>query len=140
MSWARYQSASQSPAESTIDAGAEWIVDAQGCSAHCLRDLDCVRELCDDVIAEMALTVVGQARWHQFPGEAGMTGLYLLSESHLACHTYPERGLATFNLYCCRPRPEWPWAQEARRRLQATRVSVRRVDRGRILHDGRDQE
>jgi len=33
----------------------------------------------------------------------GVTGLLLLTESHLACDTFPERGFASFNLYCCRP-------------------------------------
>jgi len=32
-----------------------------------------------------------------------VTGLLLLTESHLACDTFPERGFASFNLYCCRP-------------------------------------
>ena len=40
--------------------------------------------------------------WHKFGGEGGVTGLIMLTESHLACHTYPEYQTATFNLYCCR--------------------------------------
>ena len=59
-----------------------------------------------------------------------MTGLYLLAESHLACHTYPEHGLATFNLYCCRPRPDWPWAARLGDALGASDVRVRVIERG----------
>ena len=52
------------------------------------------------------------------------------SESHLACHTYPEFGVATFNLYCCRARPEWPWRGRLREALGATQVTVRALPRG----------
>jgi S-adenosylmethionine/arginine decarboxylase-like enzyme len=53
----------------------------------------------------------------------------MLTESHLACHTYPEFGVATFNLYCCRERPSWPWDERLREMLGASAVSVRRVRR-----------
>ena len=68
--------------------------------------------------------------WREFPGEGGITGLLLLTESHLACHTFPERGFAAFNLYCCQPREDWPWAERLREALRAQRVSVRRLARG----------
>ena len=55
----------------------------------------------------------------------GVSGLALLSESHLACHTYPEFGAATFNLYCCRNRTRWPWETMLKEMLGATEVQVR---------------
>jgi len=113
-----------------MKAGNEWLIDAEGCSAGILRDLNAIRELCDRVVADLALRVVGEPQWHKFPGEGGVTGLYLLSESHLACHTYPETGTATFNLYCCCSRPDWPWQQKLADSLQASRVNVRVVVRG----------
>ena len=110
--------------------GTEWLVDAVGCDSDALRDLSTLRCLCDRILAELGLHVVGEGLWHQFPGAAGITGLFLLTESHLACHTYPENGIATFNLYCCRTRPRWPWEEELRELLGATHVSVRAVMRG----------
>jgi S-adenosylmethionine decarboxylase len=113
-----------------MNVGTEWLVDAEGCSADLLRDIDAVRNVCDEVIADLALRVVGEPMWHQFPQPGGVTGLYLLSESHLACHTFPETGLATFNLYCCRPRPPFAWEQLLRIALGASRVNVRTAARG----------
>jgi S-adenosylmethionine decarboxylase len=110
--------------------GTEWLVDADGCRAEALRDLATLRRVCEQVIAGLDLHVVGTGHWHQFPGPGGVTGLYLLTESHLSVHTYPESGTATFNLYCCRPRPEWPWESRLGALLGAARVTVRRVERG----------
>ena len=79
---------------------------------------------------ELELQAVGPGQWHQFRAPGGLTGLYLLTESHLACHTYPEHRLATFNLYCCRPRPRWDWENELAAALAAERVVVRSLPRG----------
>lgn len=111
--------------------GVEWLVDATGCAAAALRDLAQMQRVCSALLAALDLRVVGEGLWHQFPGHAGVTGLYLLTESHLACHTYPESGTATFNLYCCRQRPAWAWEEELRHRLAATDVAVRVIPRGR---------
>ncbi len=113
-----------------MNGGVEWMIDAAGCAAEALRDGRRLREVCDLVIAELDLRVLGEPMWHCFPEPGGVTGLYLLTESHLACHTYPEAGLATFNLYCCRPRREWPWAERLTELLSAQRVTVRVQLRG----------
>ena len=57
------------------------------------------------VIDDLGLKIIDEALWHKFGGEGGVTGLIVLTESHLACHTYPEYETATFNLYCCRSAP-----------------------------------
>ena len=113
-----------------MNVGTEWLVDAEGCSADTLRDVDTVRGLCEEVIADLGLRVVGDPMWHQFPQPGGVTGLYLLTESHLACHTFPETRIATFNLYCCRPRPPFAWEERLRALLGASRVTVRTAARG----------
>ena len=117
-----------STAEQT-NVGTEWMVDARGCEAARLADLDRMRGLCEQVIRELDLKVIGDGQWHQFPAPGGVTGLYLLTESHLACHTYPELGVATFNLYCCRPRPRWPWEARLQEALGATGVTVKQIVR-----------
>ncbi|MBV9957489.1 MAG: S-adenosylmethionine decarboxylase [Acidobacteria bacterium] len=105
--------------------GTEWLVDASGCRAEALRDVAQLRQLFELVIDELGLQVVGEQLWHRFPAPGGVTGLVLLTESHLACHTYPEFQTATINLYCCRERPAWPWAERLRELLGAESVRVR---------------
>jgi S-adenosylmethionine decarboxylase len=111
-------------------AGLEWLIDAHGCRPAALRDPAVLRGLCDRVVRELELRVVGEPSWHQFPDPGGVTGMFLLTESHLTVHTFPERGLATFNLYCCRPRRPWPWRERLAEALGAADVSVRELPRG----------
>jgi S-adenosylmethionine decarboxylase len=109
--------------------GTEWLIEAAGCEPDALRDEQLLRQLFERIMSDLGLRSVG-AVWHKFEGEGGVTGLIALTESHLACHTYPEHGTATFNLYCCRTRPEWDWESELRDSLGARSVKVTRIERG----------
>lgn len=110
--------------------GLEWIVDASQCDPMTLQSVETLKSLCESVISDLGLQVVGEPQCHKFPGAGGVTCLFLLSESHLACHTYPEFGFATFNLYCCRDRDSWPWESRLCELLDSQSVTVRTVRRG----------
>lgn len=112
------------------DEGTEQVVDAFGCDPGALRSRDRLAQLFAAVIEDLGLHPVQSPIWHVFPRTGGLTGLVMLAESHLACHTYPERGTATFNLYCCRTRPVWPWQARLGEQLGASRVTVRTLRRG----------
>ncbi len=113
--------------------GTEWLIEATGCEPDTLRDENVVRRILLRVIDDLGLRSIGSV-WHKFDGEGGVTGLIALTESHLACHTYPEYGTATFNLYCCRSRPEWNWDIEITNALGATEVTVTKIERGRTAN------
>jgi S-adenosylmethionine decarboxylase len=112
--------------------GTEWLIDAVGCDAEKLRDVEALRGIFECVISELGLKVVDEMMWHQFPFPSGVTGVAMLSESHLACHTYPEYETATFNLYCCRERPRWNWEEVLSETLKAKNVTVRMIERAAI--------
>jgi S-adenosylmethionine decarboxylase len=112
--------------------GTEWLIEAAGCSRDALRDESILRSIFLSVIDDLELKTIGEVFWHKFEGEGGVTGLAALTESHLTCHTYPEYGIATFNLYCCRERREWDWEGKLRTALGAETVSVRKVERGNL--------
>ncbi|HEX6125222.1 MAG TPA: S-adenosylmethionine decarboxylase [Pyrinomonadaceae bacterium] len=109
--------------------GTEWLIEATGCNPATLRNEARLRELFDRIVSDLGLKVINSL-WHTFPGEAGVTGLVALTESHLACHTYPEHAVATFNLYCCRSRPEWDWEANLASVLGSSAVTVTKIERG----------
>ena len=67
-----------------------------------------LRATCRAAVAAAGLTAVGEL-FHRFePGRAptarapaGITGVVLLAESHLAVHTWPELEAATLDVYVC---------------------------------------
>ena len=109
--------------------GIEWIVEAHGCDPARLSDLATLQDLFARMVRDLDLHPCAQAQWHQFDGHGGITGVSMLSESHLACHSFPEHGTLCLNVFCCRRRREWDFAGELRTILGARSVNVRRLDR-----------
>ncbi|MBX3157796.1 MAG: adenosylmethionine decarboxylase [Deltaproteobacteria bacterium] len=113
-----------------MQGGTEWMIDARGCVAPRLADRRAVVALLDRIVAAMDLHVISTAV-HQFPAPGGITAIYLLSESHLAIHTFPESATATLNVYCCTPRTPPAWADVLGEALGATTVDATEHRRGR---------
>jgi len=65
-----------------------------------MTDPQALRTLCLAAVREAGLTPVGEL-FHVFPSPGGVTGVVLLAESHLAVHTWPERGAVTLDAYVC---------------------------------------
>ena len=110
--------------------GTEWLIEAFDCDARRLRELAVLQRVFKQIIEDLGLKTLGTPTWHKFGGEGGVTGLVMLTESHLACHTYPEYQTATFNLYCCRTRPEWNWEANLKKLLNASEIKVTKIERG----------
>jgi S-adenosylmethionine decarboxylase len=110
-------------------SGCEWIVEAHGCNPAALADLARMKRFFARLIEGMQLHLVAEAAWHQFPSTGGITGLCLLKESHVACHTFPEYNSLCLNVFCCRPRSVWEFQEELELEFGAASVQVRRIER-----------
>ncbi len=87
--------------------GLHLTADLHGCAAGrpALTEPDALRRLCLASVAAAGLSPVGEL-FHRFapaaPGlPAGITGVVLLAESHLAVHTWPEQRAVTLDVYVC---------------------------------------
>jgi len=109
--------------------GIEWVVDAVGCDATALRDAGALEALFAAILDAARLTPVAPATWHQFPHTGGLTGVQVLAESHLACHTFPEHASLCLNVFCCVARPDWDLEGLVRRSVGAREIRVRRIER-----------
>ena len=105
-------------------AGIEWLLEIYGCPEKALRDQETLANLFRAIVSGMHLSPVGESIWHRFPNTAGMTGFWLLQESHLAIHTFPEFQSACLNIFCCTERPPLEWKSMLSRILGAKEVKI----------------
>jgi len=82
--------------------GLHLTADLHACRAEAavMRDVDALRTLCLAAVQDAGLQPVAQV-FHVFPEAAGVTGVVLLAESHLAVHTWPELDAVTLDVYVC---------------------------------------
>ena len=90
--------------------GLQLTADLRGCAATqpVMTDTTLLRTLCLTAVREAGLHAVGEL-FHRFthdsqarPGAAaGITGVVLLAQSHLAVHTWPELGAVTIDVFVC---------------------------------------
>jgi len=120
----------QWPGIVNTSGGCEWVVEAHGCDPRALSEITALQDLFAQIIRDLDLHPVGDAAWHKFPEPGGgITGVTMLRESHLACHTFPEYRSMCLNLFCCRPRNAWDFEEHLKLYLGAVSVNVRRIDR-----------
>ncbi|RMG48737.1 MAG: adenosylmethionine decarboxylase [Acidobacteria bacterium] len=83
------------------------------------------------VVQECHLNVLTSA-FHQFQ-PVGVTGFFLLAESHLSLHTWPEKSCLALDVFSCGSAEQAVRAFDAIvRELAPTEVDRRILDRGRL--------
>lgn len=75
------------------------IATSSGPTESPLNDMSLLDTMCMDIIGECGLTVISSQK-HQFE-PYGVTMLYLLSESHLSIHTWPENNCFAMDVHSC---------------------------------------
>ena len=126
---------SESPRGSeTRRGGMEWLIEAFGCRPSTLTEIDPLRSLFERIVVELNLSAIGEPSWHRFPDTGGITGFWMLRESHLAIHTFPEYGSACINLFCCSWRGSPAWTVILEEALLAKEISVREFSRSFVGH------
>lgn len=111
-----------------MDRNLVYVFDVAGADAGRLDDEPTVRRCLDAVVRRAGLTPVGADAAHRFTPQ-GLSVAVILAESHVAVHTWPERGTAYVTLTTCRLPDGDDFADATRAELAdvlgATRVDVR---------------
>lgn len=79
--------------------GRHIAMDLRDVSFSKLNDVAFLKEVMLEAAHRCGATVVGES-FVQFSPQ-GVTGVLVLSESHLSIHTYPEEGFAAIDCYTC---------------------------------------
>lgn len=109
--------------------GTHLLLDLAGAPFATLDDPSVVESALVDTVAAMEAHVLG-VHLHRLEPQ-GISGVVVISESHLTIHTWPERGEAAIDLFTCGDAAR---AREAVKalvsRLGATTSNLREVWRG----------
>jgi len=79
--------------------GHHYIVEASGCDPKIISDVAMVQQILVKA-AEMAGANVWAVSFHKFP-PSGVSGVVVISESHISTHTWPEYGYGALDFYSC---------------------------------------
>jgi S-adenosylmethionine decarboxylase len=79
--------------------GHHYIIEASGCDPKIISNVTKVQQILVKA-AEMAGANVCAVSFHQFP-PTGVSGVVVISESHISTHTWPEYGYGALDFYTC---------------------------------------
>ncbi len=83
----------------TMIVGKHFIADLYGVDPKIISTEENVRPIVEKVIAHTGLNKVNSL-YNQF-NPHGVTGLILISESHISVHTWPEYELVSLEIFTC---------------------------------------
>lgn len=79
--------------------GRHVIAELWGCKPHLLDNLEMTEKIMVDA-AIVAGADIREVTFHKFNPQ-GISGVVVISESHLTVHTFPEHGYASVDVYTC---------------------------------------
>jgi S-adenosylmethionine decarboxylase proenzyme len=79
--------------------GKHILVELYGCTPHELDNKRELEALALDAVDQSGATIL-TSQFRSF-GPRGVTGVVLITESHLALHTWPEHGYAALDYFTC---------------------------------------
>jgi S-adenosylmethionine decarboxylase len=79
--------------------GHHYIVESSGCNPRIIRSIERVQEILVKA-AEIAGAKVWSISFSKFP-PSGVSGVVVISESHISTHTWPELRYAALDIYTC---------------------------------------
>lgn len=111
--------------------GQHMLVEFYNCSPEALDNVAAIERDMNDAALACGATIV-QSSFHRFE-PWGVSGVVVISESHLAIHTWPEYGYASVDLYTCGETIDPLQAYEyLREKLQAKHAEIQTLKRGNL--------
>ena len=103
--------------------GRHLVAEFYGCDPKVLDDIEAIERHMMSSAYESGATVVNST-FHRFL-PYGVSGVVVISESHLAIHTWPEYGYAAVDLFTCGDDVNpWKAFEYLKKALKAERVEV----------------
>ncbi|BAF59622.1 MAG: S-adenosylmethionine decarboxylase proenzyme [Pelotomaculum sp.] len=109
--------------------GRHVLAEICGCDFDILNDIEKVEEIMVNAALE-AGAEVRECVFHKFSPQ-GVSGVVVISESHLAIHTWPELGYAAVDVFTCGDKVNpWDACNYLSERFSAKHMTAREMKRG----------
>jgi len=109
--------------------GRHILAEVFGCDPDILNDVKSI----EDIMVKAALAAGAEIRevaFHKFSPQ-GVSGVVVISESHLAIHTWPEYGYAALDVFTCGERVDpWDACNYVVKEFQAKNMTATEIRRG----------
>ena len=79
--------------------GRHLLIELKDCNVEVLNDLDFLKRCLHDAADQIGATVVNEC-YHEFSPQ-GISGVLVISESHICIHTWPEHAYAAVDIFTC---------------------------------------
>ena len=79
--------------------GKHLLLELKDCDKEVLNDISLLKSVLLAAAGEAGATVLGES-FHRF-NPHGVSGVVIISESHLCIHTWPEHGYAAVDIFTC---------------------------------------
>ena len=111
--------------------GRHIILEMWRCSGLSLNSLDTAEQALRDMVAALDVNLLDLKVYPFSP--VGVTGIAIVSESHLVIHTWPEYGYAAVDIFTCgAPRDPQAAIDVLREHFQPEHVQVMEITRGQL--------
>ncbi len=108
--------------------GRHLLAEFYDCDSSVLNDPELIRQNLLEVAHDLDVTIVGEV-FHRF-ASGGVSGVLVITESHLSIHTWPESCYAASDIYTCSGLDPTPGVIHLARLLKAERYRVQEILRG----------
>ena len=87
--------------------GPHLLLEAYGARKEKLQDIALISDLLDNFPEKMQMTKIMPPYVFKYDGgeikeDWGISGVVLIAESHIALHTFPEKGFFTLDIFSCK--------------------------------------
>jgi len=107
--------------------GKHLLLEVYDVEFNLLNDGISLQEVMENGIKRAGMTILNIFQHCFFP--QGVTIVFALSESHVSCHTWPEKGCIAIDVYTCGDGNPKLIALELLKYLDADHYSIREIDR-----------
>lgn len=87
------------PDSTVVNLGRHLLAEFYDCNSNILNNVQMIEDMMTEAAVACGATVVDK-NFHLF-SPFGVSGVVIISESHLAIHTWPEYGYAAVDLFTC---------------------------------------